>query len=154
MVDSSLLFPAICWENLPPPPNSTPPQKNTQNTENIKKCIKFPPPPDMCSPPRTWSLEFTLSIHCCGSTIPRIVGKCQTPCLLLLFFFFLLLLLLLLPSSSTSFALLFLLPSSSFPPYPPPPLPPPILLHLPFSFSTKWRQCEIGTKFWSIKQLS
>ena len=50
---SSVLFPAISWGggNFPPPPESQiPPQKNTQNTKNIKKCIEFTP--QICvSPP-------------------------------------------------------------------------------------------------------
>ena len=38
-----MLFPAISWGDSPPPriPNSPPPQKNTQNAKNVKKCIKF-----------------------------------------------------------------------------------------------------------------
>ena len=35
----------------PPPESQIPPQKNTQNTKNIKKCIKFTPPPRYVSPP-------------------------------------------------------------------------------------------------------
>ena len=56
-----VLFPAISWGDSPRIPNP-PPQKNTQNTKNIKKCIKFTPPPRyVFSPPRTWSLELTLT---------------------------------------------------------------------------------------------
>ena len=58
----AVLFPAISWGggNSPPRiPNSPPPQKNTQNTKNVKKCIEFTP--QICVfPPRTWSLELTL----------------------------------------------------------------------------------------------
>ena len=48
---------------FPPPQNPKfppPPQKNTQNTKNIKKCIEFTP--QICVPPRTWSLEFIIII--------------------------------------------------------------------------------------------
>ena len=41
--------PAISWGGFPPPRIPNPPQKNTQNTKNIKKCIKFTP--QICVPP-------------------------------------------------------------------------------------------------------
>ena len=51
-----------CYFQLSPgsPPESQIPQKNTQNTKNIRKCIEFTP--QICVSPRTWSLELTLII--------------------------------------------------------------------------------------------
>ena len=53
-----------CYFQLSPggSPRQNPkfPQKNTQNTKNIKKCIKFTP--QICVSPRTWSLGLTWGI--------------------------------------------------------------------------------------------
>ena len=50
-------------EKSPPPESQIPPppQKNTQNTKNIKNASNLPPPPPRYVSPRTWSLELTLS---------------------------------------------------------------------------------------------
>ena len=45
-------------------------QKNTQNTNNIRKCIKFTP--QICVPPRTWSLELTLD-DCSGKPCAAVI---------------------------------------------------------------------------------
>ena len=39
----AVLFPAISRGGIPPPPEPQIPPGNTQNTENIKKCIEFTP---------------------------------------------------------------------------------------------------------------
>ena len=36
-----MLIPAISWGGIYPPESQIPPQKNTQNIKNVKKCIKF-----------------------------------------------------------------------------------------------------------------
>ena len=50
---SSVLFPAISWGD--PPESQIPPRKTPKIQKNIKKCIEFTP--QICVPPRTWSLE-------------------------------------------------------------------------------------------------
>ena len=48
-----VLIPAISWGDFTPSP------ENTQNTQKIKKSIKFTPK-IVCVSPRTWSIELTL----------------------------------------------------------------------------------------------
>ena len=54
---STVLIPAISWGDSTPQNSKFFPQKNTQNTQKLKKCIKFTP--QICVPPRTRSLELT-----------------------------------------------------------------------------------------------
>ena len=61
-----------------PPPRIPPPQKNTQNTKNIKKCIEFTPR-YVFPPPRTWSLELTLDLLSVSTAASENLPPLNTP---------------------------------------------------------------------------
>ena len=78
----SRVFHAKCYFQLSPGGDSQitppPPQKNTQNTKNIKICIEFTP--QICVPPITWSLELTL-LHAPGPSLyPMVYSICILWC--------------------------------------------------------------------------